>query len=426
MNFSNQVNANLQPVLIYSMNHVLRTVIEKNVFCLGCLVLLCLHSGICRAQDAHQSAIAKFESLDAASLMMTNLEGNVLASKNEDQSLVPASTTKLLTAWLALDYWGEDYQFSTNFYLDRESGTLWVKGSGDPFLVSEELQLIASKIASLKPGKIQRIALDVALFKPDLVVPGASVSNNPYDAIPTAIASNFNTLNLKKAGKTLQSAEPQTPLTDFSRSFADAIVGASLRINTGRHSINSERYFAELLGQILRDQSVDVGRQIIWGSSPETEPSLVHRNSRSLGEVVQLMLKYSTNFIANQLILTLVAEHYQRPADFTLVSEYMNAKLEQQFGWKNVTMIEGAGLSIDNKISSRQLVDLLRLFMPWSHLMPEIAPGIFAKTGTLTDVSTLAGYMLAPNKPARLFAIMANQVVPRDFVEQVAMELAEY
>ena len=370
------------------------------------------------------SAIEELSSLDSAALLFTDTEGNTLLDKQHNHPMVPASTTKLVTAWLAIEHWGEHHQFGTSFYLDRLSGTLWIKAAGDPFLISEELQLIADKIAARKPGRIARIALDVSLFKPDLVVPGASVTNNPYDAIPTAIASNFNTLNLKKTGDTVQSAEPQTPLTAFSRSFANVITGDSLRINTGRQSSQAERYFAQLLAAILRDRSIDVGDSIIWGEFPTDKPDFVHHNSRTLGEVVQLMLKYSTNFIANQLMLTLVAEVYQQPADFSLVRKYMSVRLKQYFNWHNFALFEGAGLSPDNRLSPRQLIELLRTFSAWSHLLPEVAPGIFAKTGSLTNVSTLAGYIKPADKPARLFAIMVNQAVPRDFVHKVATELS--
>lgn len=388
------------------------------------IILLCLCNLFATANANQQSAVEQITVLENASMAVTDLEGKSIFGTHQNKPLIPASTTKLITAWLALKHWGETHRFSTDFYLDKQTATLWIKAGGDPFLVSEELQLIAQKIALLDPGKIDQIALDVSLFKSDLVVPGAGVTNNPYDAIPTAIACNFNTVNLKKVGNSLQSAEPQTPLTEFSRSFANAIAGKTLRVNTGQKSKDSERYFAELLAQILRNLDVEVGTEVIWGSFPAVKPDLIHQNSRTLGEIIELMLKYSTNFIANQLILTLVAEFYKQPADFQLVKQYMNATLTEQFNWNNAQFIEGAGLSTDNKVSTRQLTELMRDFEPWMHLLPEVAPGVFAKTGTLTGVSSLAGFLIQANKLAKPFAIIVNESMSRDQVVQAAIELA--
>ena len=50
--------------------------------------------------------------------------------------LVPASVLKYATALAALHYLGPDFSYSTEFYLD-ENHSLIIKGSGDPYLVSE-------------------------------------------------------------------------------------------------------------------------------------------------------------------------------------------------------------------------------------------------------------------------------------------------
>src|SRR5262249_3402147 len=73
------------------------------------------------------------------------LGGRELVAQNADEPFVPASVTKIVTAWLALEVLGGDYRFETRFYLD-DKRVLYVRGGGDPFLISEELVPLATDL----------------------------------------------------------------------------------------------------------------------------------------------------------------------------------------------------------------------------------------------------------------------------------------
>ena len=81
----------------------------------------------------------------SALVLVMDAEGKALVSQNADEPFVPASVTKIVTAWLAMEVLGGDYRFQTQFYLDK-TRVLHVRGGGDPFLVSEELTLLAPKL----------------------------------------------------------------------------------------------------------------------------------------------------------------------------------------------------------------------------------------------------------------------------------------
>ena len=66
-------------------------------------------------------------------VLVVDREGNELVAQNADELFVPASVTKIVTAWLALEVLGGDYRFETRFYLD-DKRVLYVRGGGDPFL----------------------------------------------------------------------------------------------------------------------------------------------------------------------------------------------------------------------------------------------------------------------------------------------------
>jgi D-alanyl-D-alanine carboxypeptidase/D-alanyl-D-alanine-endopeptidase (penicillin-binding protein 4) len=93
-----------------------------------------------------------------------------------------------------------------------------------------------------------------------------------------------------------------------------------------------------LLAAFLQKHGVAVGSQIVFGQIPSRAVFYTHVNSKSLGEILRNMLKYSTNFVANQLVLMLSAETYKRPANTVDVQRYMEETLSQRFAWKNFSL----------------------------------------------------------------------------------------
>lgn len=383
------------------------------------LALLCIFAINSQVQA---NALSSFSALKNAGLLVVDTQGKPLLADNNQRAFIPASTTKIVTAWLALYRWGESHRFATDFYFDSSQNTLIVKGHGDPFLVSEEIQMIANELRQLGVQRVDTLVLDGSAFSNGLILPGTGRTNNPYDAVPSALAANFNTVNLKRVNRKIRSAESQTPLTPIARSMYKGITKKKLRVNLGRDPHKAERYFGELLLAMLEQQGVSVSNRIVSGISPLQAPFYKHLNSRTLGEMIRPMMKYSTNFIANQLVLMMSQQQFNRPANARDVQDYMQDNLEAHFQWENITFQEGAGLSRNNRISPKQLVELLQRFTKYRHLLPEVEPGVFAKSGTLNKVSTLAGYIVDGNewKP---FALMMNQAVPHKLRNRIAKEL---
>ena len=377
------------------------------------------------------SSLDRFNQYDSAGLLYLDESGKVITEKNPEDLLIPASTTKLVTAYLALNHWGEGHRFKTDFFLDDSSAnpTLWIKGYGDPFLVSEELIIIARTIAArLKERDIYRLSgihLDTTYFARNIRLPGTASSNNPYDACPSALAANFNTIFARRKNGIIVSAEQQTPITPTARLIYTAMQGQSERINTGPDDKIAERYFAELLAEFLRREGLEVRDEISWGTVPSALPlTYRHLNSRNLASVIKPMMKYSTNFIANQLILKLGAEYHGAPTSADKVSLTLKERLSTEFGWEYFFLEDGAGLSRANKLSPAQLVDVLKRFRTWKHLLPEIEPHIHAKSGSLIGVSSLAGYIQKKDQ-WRPFAIIINQKTAYGFRNELAVELSE-
>ena len=105
-------------------------------------------------------------------VLAVDSEGNELVAQNADEPFVPASVTKIVTAWLALEVLGGDYRFETRFYLD-DKRVLYIHGGGDPFLISEELAPLATDlVAAVGKQPINGIVLDASYYPSNLSIPG--------------------------------------------------------------------------------------------------------------------------------------------------------------------------------------------------------------------------------------------------------------
>ena len=81
-----------------------------------------------------------------AGVVLADDQGNILYSQNREKLFIPASILKILTSLAALDLLGPDCRFSTAWYLDPDSKNLYLKGFGDPLLISEIIEELCQDI----------------------------------------------------------------------------------------------------------------------------------------------------------------------------------------------------------------------------------------------------------------------------------------
>ena len=112
----------------------------------------------CTIRPAHAQELDLKTLLKNGGIRVEREDGTPLLTYRDEQSFIPASTLKVATTFCALESMGRDYRFVTNFYRGK-GNTLYIQGSGDPSLVSEELSLLAAKVAPLFPV-IETISID--------------------------------------------------------------------------------------------------------------------------------------------------------------------------------------------------------------------------------------------------------------------------
>lgn len=374
------------------------------------------------AAAAAPDALTRVLALPKASLLLEE-GGREVIARAPDRPMIPASTMKLVTALAAIDRWGLDHRFTTDFHLTGD-GWLWVKGGGDPSLVSEELDLVAAALKRQGLRSVTGIGTDDSLFAADVEIAGRSSTNNPYDAPVTALAVNFNTVNLVRTRDGVRSAEPQTPLTPLARELGEALPPGTHRVNLRERGL-ALRHAGELLAAKLAAAGVAVGGGLRSGRVPAgAERIYRHHNSRDLRAVIASMLEYSNNFIANDLFLLLGAGGGGEPLTTGRAQRAAEAWAREAFGWRDHRIEDGAGLSPGNRLSARQLLAAVKAFAPYRELLPSQNGRVRAKTGTLTGVSTYAGFVQR-NGDWAPFSLLINQAVPHALRLEVADELVD-
>ncbi|MDR1312528.1 MAG: D-alanyl-D-alanine carboxypeptidase [Deltaproteobacteria bacterium] len=354
-------------------------------------------------------------------------EPSELISLNPDRDYVPASILKLVTSAAALSSLGPGYRFRTGFYLDR-NGDLWIKGYGDPYLVSEELCLLADQLKSSGLSAVRDIRVDDSFFEEGVIGDGVTFTRNPYDAYNSAFGVNFNTVSYlidRRAG--MVELNECTPITKTARDIAAKSRGAGGQgrgkkkksQNSGEVFLNisespraAEANGAEVMRELLVRRGVEITGEIFVGGEVPSDARLIyeHTSTQTLQDMLTTLLRHSNNFMTNQIFLTMGAERYGAPGDFEkgrqVVLDFLSL-----YQLPKLTLVEGSGLSRNNHLTARQMAEVLRVMEPARSIIRSDTDGtVFYKTGTMTEVQTLAGYIERPGRPDEplSFVILLN------------------
>lgn len=357
-------------------------------------------------------------------LLVTAPDGSVILAANETAQRIPASTLKLLTSLVALHYLGPDYRFPTDFFMDKNQN-LKIRGYGDPLLISEIIDAIGQKLARTL-SRINDIVLDDTYFSQPLLIPGRSMSRQPYDAPNGALCVNFNTIKFNKNGAgRYMSAEPQTPLVPFVLLKIRASGVNSGRIVLSHHHNENVLYAGHLFIHFLNRSGIQCRGKVRTGKvTPETDRLILRYTSPfTLEKIIVKLLKHSNNYTANQLLIALGASVHGRPGNLQKGVQASLAYAEKILAIRGIRLVEGSGISRQNRISVLDMIRILTAFEPYRHLMMHSGREYY-KTGSLNGIRTRAGYIERAEGGRYRFAVMMN--TPGKSAEKVARLLLNH
>lgn len=418
---------------------------------------------IVKRLDTHKGRVSvAIQSLD---------DGTLVFAHNADELLNPASNVKLFTSAAALFRLGPDYRYDTDFLSEGETSsgrarTLYVRGKGDPSIVTERLFGIVGELAHAGLREISGdIVIDDSYFDVERLAPGydQESSDRAYMAPSGAVSLNWNSVAVylrpaaAPSSRAIVEVEPlsdyfiiETALSTGRRrqrrfSVASEAIGQQQKIRVrgtvpvGHEPLtvwkkidNPPIYFGETLKKLLENRGIKVRGKVRLGAVSSTARVILTSQSETLDLVLKRLNKSSSNFVAEQLIKTMGAEGRGAPGTFANGIQVVEEFLEQEVGISrgSYVMKNGSGLNDTNRFSAAQMTKLLKFMYDRFPLAPEFVSSLGiagkdgtvryrfegsdavgrlrAKTGTLENVSALSGYVQAIGGEKLVFSMMVN------------------
>jgi serine-type D-Ala-D-Ala carboxypeptidase/endopeptidase (penicillin-binding protein 4) len=305
-------------------------------------------------------------------------EGQFLYRHAVGRRRAPASNEKLLLSMALLDRLGPQATLATQAAAAAApvtgvmAGDLWILGTGDPDVRRTTLVRLAQELVAAGVTRVDGSVIgSTGYFKRDWRAPGWK----PYFprtqvALPTALVYEGN-----QAG--------------------------------GVHITDPELRAARALTEELRDRGVSVAGKAGAAKSPASLVPVAEVPSEPLAKIIDVMNRFSSNFWAEVLGKRLGTETQGVPGSIAKGAAAIRS-WAAQLGVA-VRARDSSGLSYGNRISPGGMVRLLGVVedRPWGATLREALPSggqgtlggrlgrvpFHAKTGTLTSVSALSGYV---------------------------------
>lgn len=342
-------------------------------------------------------------------LMVYDLSADsALYSYGAQQTLRPASTMKLLTSVTALDLLGSGYAFRTYLYYKGTiaqgvlTGDVWLVGGMDPLFDEKDMHIFAETLHRVGVDTIRgRIMQDTSFKEEQLLGEGWCWDDENPQLTPLLIS-----------GK-----------DEFASQFKDELMKCGIFVDA-----------PVSVGRLPRDKDV----------------LLICSRFHALTEVLEPMMKESDNLYAESMFYQIAASLGKRPAE----AAHARQLIKQLLTKAGVTGVQyriadGSGLSLYNYVTPELMIRLLRYAYLKRDLIAALYPSlpiagvdgtlkkrmtkgfafenVHAKTGTLSGISSLAGYCRAANRHVLAFCIINQGVMKhadgRNFQDKVCEAL---
>lgn len=390
--------------------------------------------------------------------------GTVIYNKNANKLLSPASGTKLFTAAAALYQLTPNYSFVTT--LSKKNNDIYVTFTGSPSLTSDNLIELISHLSKNNIKIINgNIIIDSSRYKPPYYAGGDSYDDLGwyYSAPSSAVVLNENAvayefISPETLGMQVQ-VKPKTP--EITLNIINKIITADkeqlkqCNLNIDIQSDNTLKLFGclpatkdplvmklaitdpvslakQVIKKAIDNNNIILNGKIIRGKTPVDAQLIVSYQSKNLTQLITHMLQESDNLYANsfykQLAYSVTGEGSFKKGAYAIkkiLSDHTHMDMTQ------LELADGAGARY-NLISPEQMVILLTDLYNNPSLqaiilkaLPQagvsgslkdrmkktvLEKNVYAKTGTMHDISSLSGYMKYPNNKTLIFSIIINGI----------------
>lgn len=388
-------------------------------------------------------------------------DGKEIVTYNQEMALTPASVVKILPTWFALQEKGADFRYRTNVFYTGEikegvlSGNIILSAGGDPTLDSRffpKHSFVNALVEAVRQAGITKIngKLLVEGSEKGTDIPGSwvweDISNYygalylPFNYRDNTFVLDFQTGAVGTPAK-LVSVKPALPGIQIlnkvkaaasRRDNAWIYGGAYSSVLCVKGTLPANRKSFKVKGALhdpasaylaeLEKKLIANGIRIEKNEVAEMKRvQLVHFDSPRLEDIVFHANKASVNLFAEALGVLAGGKEWEKSVSSLLVKAGINTQ--------GITLYDACGLSPLDAIPSRVLTDLLLYIGRREHSAffnslpvagvdgglanycyhyPSLKNNMKAKTGSMSGVRNLSGY-LTDNKGERIaFTVLIN------------------
>lgn len=383
----------------------------------------------------------------------------VLSEINPTIQKIPASVTKILTAFAVLKTFDLNQKFKTQLYIKGQD--LFLKGGGDTSFVSENMWYLVNVFIRSGIKKINHVYVDDQLF--DQVRFDESRQSirvdRSYDSPVGAMSFNWNSVNIfvkpTTTGKPAQvildpeneyyklvnKTQTQTKIKKELIIDVDQKNRTITVIGDVKFGVEEKAYYknvstpeiwsGENLVAFLKQRGVSVEGSVKLGKIPPDAKLVAENESKPLDQILADMNKFSNNYVAEMLTKHLAEKNGEIPSTLKTGVQMIKKQLLMLGLKESDFFIENpSGFTRDNKISAQSLNQVLfsaqnnfKIFpallfsLPISgndgtlkkRMIDSPLNGIVrAKTGYLDGVISLSGYLGRPDGEILHFTFLYN------------------
>lgn len=401
-----------------------------------------------------ETAIKKADISNSALIAISFKEistGKKAFELNAKAPMTPASIQKIATLLPALNTLGKDYEFKTQLYKNKDNN-LYFKLGADPYFTTADLKGMIRTLDNYKISSTKAIYIDDSIldsnewgegwqwdddlnpltpkfssynmdgnlimvsFCPSTVGAPAEISTNVF--YPTAFINNVVTgdkTNVKLMRKNYISPDVIN---------ADGMIASDLDIKI---PVNyPRRYFILRLEEILRKQKISYYGDYNRLKLPKNT-SMVAETKHPMSTAINDILKNSNNMVAETVFKVAGGEFAKETGSIESSIEMLNDYYKKLgINTDNIKIVDGSGVSKNNLLTADFMTEVLvktaqnkdlqdfkcYLAKPGEGTLTDrmlyFKDNLRAKTGTLTNISTITGYLTAKNGKTYAFCIMVN------------------
>ncbi|MBQ9246219.1 D-alanyl-D-alanine carboxypeptidase/D-alanyl-D-alanine-endopeptidase [bacterium] len=380
-----------------------------------------------------------------------NVENNnVVYEYNQNKLLHPASTLKIFTTYAAIDTLGYDYHFKTKFYKDSENN-LYIKTGADPMLTSSQLKLAINKLKEDGKTSFKNLYIDDSIIDKKEFAPGWMWDDdiNPYTPKVSSynLDGNVVKVNMTKSSNgmmstSLKSTYPMSVVSNIKSgsktNYIDVnrynwsnpevveIYGSVNEPQTIIVPISSmRRYYIHSLEKALEDNRITITGTSFSSKLVPNNAELLTEIDNSIKDVIPKILQNSNNLMAESIFKLSGAVKYSATgtndlAVYAFKEFYKNNDIETD----DIIIKDGSGVSRNNLFTADWMTNALdklykqKDFETFKENMAQAGDGtllnrlhdlrgeVWLKTGSLSNVSSLAGYVKSQDGHTYSVAIM--------------------